>query len=72
MILNGAFGLDLKDRPMMAIFGVQGDDIVMPSKKENVITFSTLVARRRLLIDWKTSAPPKVSMWLSDNDVMEN
>ncbi len=65
--LNKAFDLDLQPSPITAIFGVQGNgDLLMPRSKENVVAFATLMARRRILMGWKSPTPPKVSVWLSD------
>ncbi len=38
----------------------------MPSNKENVIAFATLIAHRRILMEWKSPAPPQASVCLSD------
>lgn len=65
-ILNEVFGLHLQPNPATAIFGVEGADVIMPCRKENVIAFATLIARRRILLEWKSVTPPKVSVWLSD------
>ena len=65
-VLNEAFDLDLQPSPTTAVFGVQEGDIVMPNSKESVVAFATLIAQRRILMEWKTSTPPKASAWLSD------
>ena len=62
-ILNQAFNLKLQDNPITAIFGTRVD---LPGSKENVVAFATLIARRRILMEWKSEIPPKASMWLSD------
>ena len=65
-ILNVAFGLHLQPSPLMAIFGVRGNDTATATNKKNVIAFATLIARRRILLEWKSQLPPKASVWLSD------
>ncbi len=65
-ILNSAFNLGIQPNPIMALFGVTGDDIHITKDKENVLTFATLIARRRIILEWKSPIPPKLSLWLSD------
>lgn len=50
----------------MALFGVTGDDIHITKMKENALAFVTLIARRRIILEWKSPMPPKLSLWLSD------
>ncbi len=65
-ILNSAFNLGIQPNPIMALFGVTGDDIHITKDKENALAFATLIARRRILLEWKSPIPPKLSLWLSD------
>ncbi len=65
-ILNSAFDLGIQPNPIMALFGVTGDDIHITKDKENALAFATLIARRRILLEWKSPIPPKLSLWLSD------
>ncbi len=65
-ILNTAFNLGIQPNPIMALFGVTGDDIHITKDKENALAFATLIARRRILLEWKSPIPPKLSLWLSD------
>ncbi len=50
----------------MALFGVTGDDIHITKDKENALAFATFIARRRIILQWKSPIPPKLSLWLSD------
>lgn len=65
-ILNKVYDLNLQPSLTMAIFGVQGDVIQMTGNKENVFAFATLIAQRRILVEWKSSTPPTASALLSD------
>ncbi len=65
-ILNSAFNLGIQPNPIMALFGVTGDDIHITKDKENALAFATLIARRRIILEWKSPIPPKLSLWLSD------
>ena len=50
----------------MAIFGVPGDGISTTNKIKNVIPFWTLLARRRILLEWKSAHPSKTSSCMKD------
>ena len=38
----------------------------MSNKLKNVVAFATLLARRRILLEWKSEHSPKASAWMSD------
>ncbi len=59
-ILNSAFNLRIQPNPIMALFGVTGDDIHITKDKENALAFATLIARRRIILEWKSPIPPKL------------
>ena len=65
-ISNSAFNLRIHPNPIMALFGVTSDDIHITKEKENALAFATLIARRRILLEWKSPMAPKLSLWLSD------
>ena len=66
-VLSDSLSLNLIPNAWMCIFGVQGDgDKNWINKHKNRIAFSTLWARRRILMDWKSHHPPNCSMWLRD------
>ncbi len=50
-ILNSAFNLGIQPNPIMALFGVTGDDIHITKDKENALAFATLIARRRIILE---------------------
>lgn len=52
----------------MAIFGIAGRQYTTFRKSyKNIIAFTTLLARRRILVlHWKSKNPAKVSLWFSD------
>ena len=64
--LSEAFSRDIQPSAEMAIFGVPGEGISLQNKIKNVLAFSTLLARRRILLEWKSSHPPKASSWMKD------
>ena len=61
-----AFSRDIQPSAEMAIFRVPGEGISMTNTMKNVLAFSTLLARRRLLLEWKSAHPPKASSWMKD------
>lgn len=64
--LSEAFHKDVQPSAEMAIFGVPGEGIAMANKIKDVFSFATLLARRRILLEWKSAHPPKPSVWLND------
>lgn len=64
--LSEALDIDLKPNVWTAIFGVTSIDRPVRNKLKDNIAFASLLARRRLLLDWKSQHPPKASLWLRD------
>jgi len=52
--------------PLIAIFGVPAvlDDYT--KKYANILAFASLIARRRILLHWKSTKPPPTFSWLED------
>lgn len=44
--------------------GVLPRTLTEAKKHETIIAFTTLLARRRILLHWKSKIPPKASLWL--------
>lgn len=65
--LSEALHIDLQPNATMAIFGTTDRQYTTFRKNyKNIIAFTTLLARRRILLHWKSKNPPKVSLWFSD------
>ena len=64
--LNEAFSLDIKPSVEVAIFGVPELGVSLTNRVQFVIAIATLLARRRIVLEWKSTNPPKASMWLCD------
>ncbi len=64
--LNEAFNLNITPCVEIAIFGVPEHGISLTNNMENVFAFASLLARRRILLEWKSKNPPKTSMWICD------
>ncbi len=65
-ILSEAYSKDIRPSFEMAVFGVPDQGTVMSKNCQDSCAFACLLARRRILLDWKSSKPPLVSLWLSD------
>ncbi len=65
-ILSEAYSKDIRPSFEMAVFGVPEQGTVMSKNCQDACAFVCLLARRRILLDWKSSKPPLVSLWLSD------
>ena len=65
-MLSDVFSIQLEPSPHIAIFGVPTNFQLLTTKKSNILAFATLVARRRILLGWKSPTPPSVAMWLKD------
>lgn len=64
--LSETFGRDIQPSAEMATFEVPGESISKTNTIKNVLAFSTLLARRRILLEWKSEHPPKASTWIKD------
>ncbi len=65
--LNEAkYNLNITPCVEIAIFGVPEHGISLTNNMENVFAFASLLARRRILLEWKSKNPPKTSMWICD------
>lgn len=52
--------------PHIAIFGRLEDSNTMTKIQINVIAFTSLIARRRILLQWKSPLPPSFKSWMGD------
>lgn len=65
-MLSEAFSVRLEPSPQIAIFGVPQNFRLLTTKDSNIVAFTTLLARRRILLGWKSPTPPSIAMWLTD------
>lgn len=52
--------------PITAIFGVVPDQIDVSNAQSDAIAFSSLLARRLILFEWKSATPPTHRRWVGD------
>lgn len=49
-----------------ALFGTLPPSLDMPKYKSDFVAFVTLLARRLILLNWKSPKPPTHSLWIKD------
>lgn len=65
--LSEALNIDLQPNAYMAIFGTTNREHTTIKKSyKTIIAFTTLLARRIILLHWKSKNPPKINLWFSD------
>lgn len=66
--LANALDIELAPSVDIAIFGTffSGKLKSYTRNEKNIIAFSTLIARRRILLEWKSAFAPKASDWCRD------
>ena len=64
--ISDILGIPVSPSPQIAIFGVPPDELVTTSMQDNVIAFTSLIARRKILLLWKSPQPPTFKSWLHD------
>lgn len=65
-VLSKVFGVTLQPCAMIALFGVPNKEANLTKNQQNIVAFVSLLARRQILLHWKSSAPPTVAQWLKD------
>ena len=61
--LGGAYGKTIPPNPISAIFGAP-PDIGLSAVTKRALAFSTLLARRLILLDWKLARSPSYNRWV--------
>lgn len=57
---------EISPAPEIAIFGVTPAGLTMSRAQKDAIAFSSLLARRLILCNWKSSIPPTHKRWVED------
>lgn len=63
--IGSAYNHALSPNPMSAVFG-SPPDTKPPFAIRRALTFTTLLARRLILLDWKLARPPSYSRWVKE------
>ena len=64
--LSEVFSMVIDPHPLIALFGVRPGDCIWPLNMHNVVAFTTLLARRQILLNWKSAKPPSHTRWIRD------
>lgn len=64
--LSTVLGVTIAPDPLTALFGLVPENMKLPSGGSKVVAFSTLLARRLILLKWKDSMPPSVTHWIRE------
>ncbi len=65
-IMSTVLGVNLQPCPLIAIFGIPDPSLAFNSTQKDIIAFTSLLARRSLLLHWKSAKYPSISRWLKD------
>ena len=57
---------DLQPSCHIAIFGAPEDHNTITTKQADIVAYASLLARRRILMEWKSPKPPSTTVWLKD------
>ena len=64
--MSKTFSIPVEISPHIAIFGVPEDYAQFTSKQLEVLAFTSLIVRRHLLLQWKSTKPPSSTLWLRE------
>lgn len=65
-IISKVLKVNLVPTPLIAIFGISDSSVVLNLVQRDILAFSSLIARRTLLLHWKSDKYPSISLWLKD------
>lgn len=64
--LSQVLKIKLKPNPLTALFGIMEGEEQLPVEKHHTLSFSSLLARRAILLKWRDTSPPTHAQWLED------
>lgn len=64
--LTKALRIKVQSCTLLAIVGVPAKCTLYHTKERDIIAFTTLLARHRILLAWKSPSSPSQSAWLKD------
>lgn len=65
-VLSKVLKVGIQPCPLLAIFGVPAECPEYNTQGTDIVAFTTLLARRRILMAWKSPDAPSFSVWLKD------
>lgn len=60
------YGETVNPNPLTAIFGISPPSCPLSRNARDVIAFTTLIARRSILLNWKQQSPPNFTRWIRE------
>lgn len=60
------FQKDIAPSPICALFGLIPETHSLKDKAPTIIAFTSLIARRLILLSWKEKTPPNFTRWIRD------
>lgn len=63
-IISEVTGIDYQPNMYTSIFGTMSLDSM--GRFKDIMAFSTLIARRQIILHWKSSCSPKLFVWMTD------
>ena len=64
--MSSVLGVNLQPCPLIAIFGIPDPTLALNPTQKDIIAFTSLLARRSLVLHWKSVKYPSISQWLKD------
>lgn len=64
--LSKALKIRVDLNPYLAIFGLPVKTVLNDSTQSKILAFTSLIARRRILLNWKSPKAPSISQWFHD------
>ena len=65
-VYSAISGLTIDPCPFIGLFGVPADDLPLQKAQLNSLAYSSLLARRLILLNWKSDHPPSFGRWVCD------
>lgn len=52
--------------PFLGLFGIPSEDLILTKGQLNIMVYSALLARRLILLNWKSDRPPSFGRWICE------
>lgn len=65
-ILSHTLQTPLQPEPLIALFGITSNAVQLSKVKSDFLAFLVLLAKRRILLCWKSPLPPSYEGWIKD------
>lgn len=65
-IISKALDIKVELNPYLAILGIPVNSTITSSTHSQILAFTSLIARRKILLNWKSPQAPLISHWLRE------